>query len=335
MRLGIWLRARRQLCWASFLVVIASEINAPAQTTTLYSTGYEPLEGFDITRPLAGQGGWVSLGSDNNVQTNGNGIVTNLFKGDGQQAYVGFTPLTGTNDSLAVWRPINFDPVAAGKPIVKFSASMAIFDSTTNVYDYFDWSVFNTNNGGERLFTLDFDNDTLEIYYLLDDDRYVYTGSLFETDGIYDLEVTMNFASNLWSASLKTSSNATVIVDSRPITTKGAALNLGDIDAVWIYGPYTNAPGDNRMVFDNFRITADAGPIVPFQLASVGRLANGTFLLRLQGESTRKYAIEATSDFVSWTALRTNIAGLDGTFDFADTSAGAFTRRFYRGRFVP
>jgi hypothetical protein len=36
-------------------------------------------------------------------------------------------------------------------------------DSDNFAYDSFEWSVFNLS--GERLFTLDFDNSDLDIYY--------------------------------------------------------------------------------------------------------------------------------------------------------------------------
>jgi hypothetical protein len=329
-------------CKRALAVVVIAGLGvagAEAQPTVLYSTGFEIAQGFDLDLPLVTQSGWTGLGSDGDDQTSGNGIVVNFFGGQGQHAYVGFNPLTGTNDTLNVWRPLNFDPITAGRPVVKFSVSMAIFGSTNGVYDSFRWSVYNNANGGTRLFTLDFDNSTLEINYLLDDNVFVPTGYTFEPAdeteniGIYDLEVTMNFASNRWSAAL-IGQNPVIIVNSRPITTKGSALTLGDIDAVWVYGPDTNAPGDNFMVFDNYEVIAEASAPLPFQLESLGHLSNGEFLLRLNGESERKYAIDATSDFVDWFALKTNTANMDGTFDFLDTTATDFSRSFYRARLV-
>src|SRR5439155_22043230 len=106
-------------------------------------------------------------------------------------------------------------PIAAGKPAVRFAVSMAIFDSTNGVYDCFRWSVYNIR--GERLFTIDFDNFYTNINYILDDDVPVPTGLSFEladvsgNKGILNLEVTMNFASNRWSASL-TGVNPVLIV---------------------------------------------------------------------------------------------------------------------------
>lgn len=305
-----------------------------AQSTNLYSTGFELSEGFDPRLTLIGQGDWT--GTD----FNGNGFVTNAFEnGPGgepfglQQAFVGFYPLTNTQGTLNVWQPLDFDPVAANVPIVTFSVTMSIFDSTIAMpnRDCFRWSVYNAINGGTRLFTLDFDNATLKINYELDDNVFVWTGFNFEnavsTNGQYDLIVTMNFADNVWSAWL----NDVQIVDSKTMTTKGAALNLGDVDAVWVNDIF-GQPGNNFMVFDNYTVTAEPYPV---RLDALQRLASGAFLLRLTGEPGRQYAIDATTDFVDWFALKTNSAAADGTFDFLDDTATNFSSSFYRARLVP
>jgi len=53
------------------------------------------------------------------------------------------------------------------------------------------------------------------------------------TNGVnYQLEITLSFSSNRWSASF----GGRVLASDQPITTKGAPLNLGDIDAAWV--PY-------------------------------------------------------------------------------------------------
>src|SRR6266571_3882980 len=232
---------------AFFLLQFASV----AQVSNIYSTGFELSEGFDIRYTVMGQGGWT--GSDTNG--NGNGIVRDYFANTNsqqqpfgrQQAYLGLFPLTDTNGTLNVWRPLNCDPDAAALPVVTFSVTMSIYDSfTVTNRDCFRWSIYNTNNGGERLFSLDFDNATTEINYELDDERFVFTGALFENGGpagdAYELVVIMNFAENLWSAWL----NDVQIVDREEMTTKGLALNLGDIDAVWV-NAVRGRPGDNFM----------------------------------------------------------------------------------------
>ncbi len=330
---------KRVAAWPLLLLVtFVGQFGPFAEGADIYSTGFERSGGFDTRFTLIGQGGWT--GND----ANGNGILTNYFANTMpslpfglQQAFVGGyyfqNPLTNAARILNVWRPLNFDPLAAGAPVVTFSATFAIYDSivTTN-RDCFRWSVYNMDNDGARLFTLDFDNTTTGINYELDDDVFVPTQFLFERGGEYDLVVTMNFADNLWSATLQGSEAVpTRIVDSQPMTTQGSVLDLGDIDAVWVnrdIGVY----GDNYMVFDNYSVSAEAHP---FRLGAVQRLESGAFLLHLTGEPARPYAIDVTSDFVDWFALKTNIAGIDGTFDFVDATAANYTQSFYRARLVP
>jgi hypothetical protein len=319
----------RLCCAALFLLPFAGV----AQVSNIYSTGFELSEGFDIRYTLMGQGGWT--GTD--PSGSGNGIVKDYFANSNlqhqpygrQQAYIGFFPLTDTNGTLNVWRPLNFDPVAAALPIVTFSVTLSIYDSfTVTNRDCFRWSIYNTNNGGERLFTLDFDNTTTEINYELDDEQFVFTGFLFENgrkDGdTYELVVIMNFADNLWSAWL----NDEQIVDRKEMTTQGLALNLGDIEAVWVNATL-DEPGDNFMAFDNYSVTAEP---YPFSLNPLGRLSNGTFLLRLTGEPERQYDIEVSDDLKEWYLLKPQTVGPDGTVIVDDSTASGYARSFYRAR---
>jgi hypothetical protein len=297
---------------------------AVSEVITVFSTGFEIEEGYDPAFTLAGQQGWIAFG------TGGNGLAseTNGFPGLGQQAYVGLFPPLDFESSLVVWRPINLDPVPASTPLVKFSTIMEIVDSTDDLYDCFRWSVFNAN--GDRLFQLDFDNTFLTINYRLQDSPFfVATGATFSNDLPYRLLVVMDFAQNLWSARL----DGTLLVTNLPITDGNLPLNLGDIDAVWVYGDPEN-PGDNAMVFDNYQITREPASVLPPTLAVLGRPVGGLFPLCLTGEPGRRYAIEATADFKTWIPLRTNTAD-GGSFDFLDTTASGVTRRFYRGRLVP
>jgi hypothetical protein len=292
-----------------------------ATTTNLYFTHFEATNGFSLALPLIGQSGWTGQGN------NGNGVTNNYVPGQGQQAYVGYKFSLPAEDVLA-WRPLNFNPLTAGYPIVKFSVLMSIEDSNNNERDNFRWSVYNA--AGVRLFALDFDNYDLKIRYDLDDTNdLVDAGWTFDNSTDYELAVTMNFSANRWSATL----NQSEIVSNQPITTKGAALTLGDIDAVWL--PYfTNAPGNNFMLFDEYRVTAETIPVTPALVTLLGRTTEGWRWLQVSGPEGSRWAVEATTNFVNWTALKTNpISG--GSFDFMDTAAAGQTRRFYRARHVP
>jgi hypothetical protein len=70
------------------------------------------------------------------------------------------------------------------------------------------------------------------------------------------------------------------------------------------------------------------------QLQFLGRTGEGWALLRAFGSNGSRWSLEATTNFVNWTALTTNtISG--AFFDHVDMTASPFLRRFYRARLVP
>ena len=217
-------------------------------TITVYSTSFEPSEGFALGT-LAGQNGWTT-----NSGTGANGIVTNFFAGYGQQAYLGYyspTPAVNT----AVYRPLSYAVDTNNRPLVQFSTTMAIADSNNGNYDYFWWLVSNATN--HLMFGILFDNNIKFIDYVLD------TGGENAGLPLYDsgnsvqatpntLAVAMDFGRGKWSA---TWNGAPLTIYEQPLTTTGAALTLGSIDAFWQFGN-SSFPGNNYMLFDNYSVTA-------------------------------------------------------------------------------
>lgn len=297
-------------------------------SSVIYQTGFEVSEGYYGDTPLRGQMGWEGFGSG------GNGLVTDFFEGYGQQAFIGYTPPAPKDDYLNVWRPTDYVPPHVNPPIVRFSVLMQIVDSTNGEYDDFRWSVYNSTQVGSpaaRLFTLDFDNSSAEIFYALDDVNggFKSTGFRFSNDEIYELDLFMNFARNTWIATL----NGVVIVDSQPITTLNARLDLGDVDAVWAFRK-KGAVGDNYMLFDEYLIIAEAVSSIPPVIEIVGRRQDGQFELLLHGERGLTYAVDVTSDFVTWETLRNVTLTDSGLYDFLDATAPDYDLSFYRVRQV-
>ncbi|HEY9174131.1 MAG TPA: IPT/TIG domain-containing protein, partial [Verrucomicrobiae bacterium] len=218
----------------------------------LYATGFELWEGF-WGSALAGYGGWTKYGNG------GNGVVQEFLPGYGQNAYIGYAPAPSSGEALFVWTPLDYTPNTNILPVVRFSVVMQIVDSSTPQYDDFEWQVY--NRVGDRLFTLDFDNSNLNLYYRLGGSSpYVDTGFDFENGTTYALTMVMDFGANQWNAYL----GAIQVVTNQPISVGGAALNLGDIDAAWIPG---TAAGDNYMLFDDYTVRAEPSraPVILLQ----------------------------------------------------------------------
>lgn len=289
--------------------------------TVVFGTGFEAEEGYQNDADLTGQLGWLGDGAD--------GVLTNFFEGLGQQAYIGYTiPSGDTNATFSVYRPVNFAPLAANRALVRFSVRMQIVDSssTNGPFDDFRWSVYNTNS--TRLFSLDFDNDTWLVSYLLDDGSgFISTEKGFDTKGYYDLLIEMNFARNLWTAWL----NDEVLVDGAPISAAGNPLHLGDIAAVWILRE-PSFPGDNYMLFDEYWITAESAPAAAPELEFLRISNGGSFQARVYGEPGLAYRIEASTDLQAWEHLMTFTLPSGGILDFQDPDAVRYPRRFYRVR---
>ena len=188
----------------------------------LFETGFEKFEGYDVNKDLAGQNGWVGIGSG------GNGVLPGPIDGfRGQAAYIGFSPPSQKDDLLNLFRPVALSPAGGPQPIVTFRVSFMVFDSTTKApyFDDFRWSAYNTRE--ERLFSIDLDNDAQVIQFVLDDNAgFRPTGWTFAANEPYDLVVTMNLARNRWWAEV----NGAVIISNQPITTRGALLDLNEME---------------------------------------------------------------------------------------------------------
>jgi hypothetical protein len=296
---------------------VVGALTAGAATRVLYETRFEKSEGFDETLTLIGQGGWVGFGSG------GNGLVSDFFAGEGQNAFVGFVAPTNNGDFLNVWRPLNYTPGPTNPPQVRFTVLFSIEDSSARANrDDFRWSVYNVK--GDRLLSVDFDNDSLGVNYLLDDGNFVSTGRSFTNSQPYLLDIRMDFLTNRWSASL----GGLGLVTNLPITTKGATLDFGDVDAVWaIRTP--GSPGDNFMVFDNYRVEAESGGAQPPpRLEPLGKLPPDGFVVRCRGTIGLTYVLQGSGDLKLWQPLKTNSIPVDGYFDHVDKPGGS--QRFYR-----
>jgi hypothetical protein len=307
------------MCRFIFALTLCASLQlAHGASTVIYRTGFETNEGYNYNFELIGQRGWTGAG------TGGNGIT----RDSNQQAYLGlFPPTSDSETSSSVWKPIDLAPPPSGS-IVKFSVDLAITDSLTSPFhrDEFRWSVYNSI--GDRLFSVGFDNGTLEIFYSLSDDSAFNTGFTFRNNDFYNLVILLDFAHNRWNASLggiDLEVNEAIAVGPLP-------LNLGDADAVWVYHDPT-APGDNQMIFDNYSVVIESSAPPSLQVISA---ANGNLRFRVLGENGAKYVVDRSTALTtnSWVPFVTNTVTA-GHFDVTNAIPPAPSQRFFRARWLP
>jgi kumamolisin len=287
-------------------------------STGLYSTGFEVKQGFTAGTPFAGpslqgEDGWQVAGSG------GNGVLVGADGLTGQQAYVGKVAPTAQGDTgVTVDHPVDYSPVGTTEPIVTFSTTMAINDSTNSSFDDFLWRLYDSK--GHSFFALDFSNADLQVSYIQDGSSLpVRTGVHFANDTPLKLVVTMDYSKNKWSATL----NGFPLVQNLAIRTGSAVLDFGYMAAVWQISDLA-APGDNYMVFDDYSIVAGQNPTpkITFQPQTQSVVRGNTATLGV-------VATGETPLFYQWFQNKKPVAGaVDSSLTIANAqpaSAGSYT----------
>ncbi|HJN88786.1 MAG TPA: hypothetical protein QGG93_00540 [Verrucomicrobiota bacterium] len=318
------LRRTIAACW--LVVSLGQAASVLAQARTLYSSGFEPEQDYNIEFTLIGQDGWLGEGTEGIEPTGGNGLVEDYFEGLGQQGYIGFfAPTETSEDFVNLWRPV--EEIKPEESKITFSVLMMIIDSTNDQRDDFRWSVYNSDV--QRLVTLDFDNETRNINYSLDDDLFLPTGYSFENEALYELKFVMDFANNSWTVTVGNEA----LVNEKQLTTTGASLTFGDLGPLWVIRK-PETPGDNYMVFDEYKITVEIGEkptSTPPAIAWNGWTDGGQAVLLLEGDATTEYTVEVSSDLENWNVLRTAKPGESGK-KIEDADTRTHINRFYRAR---
>jgi hypothetical protein len=79
----------------------------------------------------------------------------------------------------------------------------------------------------------------------------------------------------------------------------------------------------------SFTTGTNVAPIPAPSLFDPKQLPNDRFQFVVLGQNNRSYVVQASSNLVNWVSLNTNVA-FTGEFEFLDTNAPAFPRRYYR-----
>lgn len=286
----------------------------------LYATDFSEFDSGEDT--LAGIEGWAGDLPGFGLH----GIVDSVIPGAGRSAYLGLNH--SSQDFVAVWRPLNLDPVGRGTPRIEFSVTIGIVDSTNRAYDNF--FVTFLNQADELLASINFDNAKLLVFL---DDATTVSNTEFEfvPDTYYNLVVSIDFAANTWSASMDGDS----LFESRRFHGGDRALNLGAVAAEWLITDLAD-PGNNWMVFDDWSVAAPDGPaVLSPRIERIYFESDGALVLEWTGQVGVRYQVHFSDDLLTW---RTDLP--NSTFEettpetgirFRDeTAASTEGQRFYR-----
>jgi uncharacterized repeat protein (TIGR01451 family) len=131
------------------------------------------------------------------------------------------------------------------------------------------------------------------------------------------------------------------------VTCNLGSLNSGGIATVTLTGTPTSIgtitngatatanETDLYLVNNTVQATTSVAIIAPSALGSATVMSDGNFQLTLTGQSGSTYRIDASSDLITWIPVKTNIAAVDGKFQFTDSAATNFNPRFYRAVRLP
>lgn len=331
-----------------------------AAAVDLYTTGFEnfpagpdaiagaPASGTSPAVPATD--GWVGThaGQDRS------GILAeadHAIPGIGNAGYIGGNtdPITGS--TIFVRKLLNYtpwSPPAVQNEVVTVRLLVGIKDSSGLVItrDNFEVVLFNNNtlSGGSGSFPLagiQFDNSQINtstqkpwqrVYrYGYDTStqslRYVNTGATFVYDTLQQLEMRINYRTNLWSASL----DGVPLFSDLVFYAGPHSRNLGSV-LVRCQVTSTLLPGSNYMLFDDLAVSAD--PVPEVSAPDVTLLPGTGARLRWLQEAGYRYAMQWSDGTSGWqtvsggTAAVASETGYTGTL--TDAAALGQPRRFYQ-----
>jgi subtilisin-like proprotein convertase family protein len=270
----------------------------------LLQTGFEPAEGFSVNTTLNGINGWEAFPAEFDYPAQG--IEADAFTsrgrpGHGQQAYVGKTWIGGS-DSSSIIHSTFLDPPP--NTTIRMTALVCMTSSTNGASDGFGFDFFNKD--GNILCKVLFDNGSGAILHASASNNSFNTSSAtFTKEIVYDLEVTLNFATDQWSAKL----GSRTIVSNADLIGAGSSIqaDLGGFGAFWQI-PNTSTPGNNAMLFDDVLITqiGTSPPDTPseFEGESVG--SSIIYLTWAQDLMAEQYEIQRSPDGLdNWASIAT------------------------------
>ncbi|CAN5367429.1 hypothetical protein BH23VER1_BH23VER1_03660 [soil metagenome] len=291
---------------------------AAESTRLLYGTDFENFTVGDDQ--LVGFDGWEG----DNIGERVHGIDQSIVTGLGKTAFLGFSP--PSDHFVRVFRPVDYDPVAEGTPVVEFFALVGIQESTAGGDDYFYLTVLNSER--QALAAIRFQAGPSGIQTWRFDGEVMHP----EIGGFIPGEVApvlaqIDFAENRWSVQW----DGVPLIDNAPFTALSTTRDLGAMAAEWQLADPAN-PGNNWLLFDQWSIEA----VLPaaLVLTHAGPNPDGTYSISWSGPPGATFVVEYSPDLLSWHddlpgAVIDSSNGGPLTFTDATTTNEA-GQRFYR-----
>ena len=312
---------------------------APANADVLYETDFEDFTpGSDN---LAGTDGW--LATHNGLELHG--IDDGILPGLGKSAFLGFNPPDGNMaQTITVFRPVNYDPVGEGKPIIEFEALIGIADSQDDpatqfqdeslLEDRFIITVYNISL--QPLASIIYDNRTSTYgLYRNNGSNSFDTGFEFIIEEPQFLYFRIDFENNTWSADLD---GAPLFTDAL-FTSTGRTRDLGTVAAEWNItrkGFNNFTPGDNWMLFDDWVLTAsprEMNVTEPFLISKVERTIDNKTELTYPADEGCTYTVQYSTDLKTWVELPNSpvtASTSNAAAKHTDEAPAASDRLYYR-----
>jgi len=112
------------------------------------------------------------------------------------------------------------------------------------------------------------------------------------------------------------------------LTALAGSLGKGNVVITAEYSDPNGNFNASSNVLSQTIVTPTAPP--PCKMSLAPAFAGGKVTANLSGTAGTTYVIQASTDFVHWTAISTNVADANGLVSLIDANAAAYPRRFYR-----
>jgi hypothetical protein len=259
---------------------------------------------------LAGVDGWVG----NNTLFGYMHGITTAFEGGGLGGYLGYYQAMGASP-VSVYRQVNFQPVAQGKPVVYFATKMELVASTNGYHDAFAFTYY--NRVGMPLASLLLQTN-LHLWRN-DGNGWTDTGKLYAKGTVYDLLLTVDYAANKWSAVL----GRETLFTNETFHAGSQTRDLGMVAVQW-YLTALYYPGNNFLLFDDYSIAAAPAlslPSIASEPQSRTNLAGSVASFTVAAHSTAPLSFQ-------WQFNGTNLPGATAAtltlFNVTANNAGSY-----------